>query len=101
VTYQRSIARQIEEEEDSNSPEARILIPLATAKDMAWRGYDAILDLVLELPKTVAGECNPSNPKLAFTVLEAECTWILCNAYDVYAAWSKGEPPLTTAANAE
>lgn len=101
MTYQRSIARQIEEEEDSNSPEARILIPLATAKDMAWHGYDTILNLVDELPKNVALQCNPSNPEMALAALEAECTYIACNAFDVYAAWSKGGPPITTAGNAE
>jgi hypothetical protein len=99
VTYQRSIARQIEEEEDS--PEARILIPLVVAKDMAWRGYDTILDLVLSIPERVAAQCNPSNPKLAFDVLESECTYILCNAYEVYAAWSKGGPHIFTPIDAE
>lgn len=68
---------------------------------MAWRGYDAILDLVLELPKNVAAQRNPGNPQIAFAVLESECTYILCKAYDVYAPWSKGGPHITTAANAE
>lgn len=58
-------------------------------------------DLVLELPKNVAAECNPSNPEVALAALEAECTYILCNAIDVIAAWSKGGPPITTAADAE
>jgi hypothetical protein len=68
---------------------------------MALRGYDAILDLVLELPKSVAAECNPSNPQIALAALEAECTYILCNALDVYAAWSKGGPHISTATDAE
>jgi hypothetical protein len=68
---------------------------------MAWDGYDAILDLVLELPKNVATECNPSDPQTALAALAAECTYILCNALDMYAAWSKGGPHITTAANAE
>jgi hypothetical protein len=99
VTYQRSIVRQIEEEEDSNSPEARILIPLATAKDIAWRGYDAILDLVDRLPKNAAAQCNAGNPEIAFAVLEAECEYILCYAYEAYAAWSKVGPHLFSARN--
>ena len=73
------------------SPEGT-LIPFAAAREMAWDGYDAILDLVLELPKNVAAECNPADPQLALTVLESECTYILCNAYEVYAAWSKISP---------
>ena len=101
VTYQRSIARQIEQEEDSNSPEARILIPLATAKDMAWRGYDTILDLVLSIPERIAAQCNPADPKIALAALESECTYILCNAYETYAAWSKVGPHASTARNAE
>jgi hypothetical protein len=98
---QKWIAQQTDEPRDNSSQEDSTLIPLATAKDMAFRGYDAILDLVLELPKNVAAQCNPSNPQVALAALEAECTYILCNAFDVYAAWSKGGPPITTAANAE
>jgi hypothetical protein len=64
----------------------------AVAKEIAFRGYDAILDLVIRLPKNVAAECNPSNPQMAFAVLESECTGILCDAYEVYAAWSKVGP---------
>ena len=86
----RPIARQIKEQGDSNSSKDTTLIPLAAARDIAWRGYDAILDLVLELPKNVAAECNPSNPQLALATLQAECTYILCKAGDVYAPWSKG-----------
>jgi hypothetical protein len=51
-TDQKSLARVLAEEGDTDSPRASILIPLATAKDMAWRGYDEILDLVDRLPKT-------------------------------------------------
>ena len=101
ATYQRSIARQIEEEEDSNSPEARILIPLVAAKDMAWRGYDTILGLVLELPEIAAAQCNPSNPQLALDVLKSQCTGILCAAGEVYTAWSKVGPHISTAIDAE
>src|SRR5215831_14215262 len=39
-------------------------IPLAVARDMAWHGYDQILDLVLELPKNVAAQCNPVDPQI-------------------------------------
>ena len=91
------IARRIEDPEDRNTP----LIPFATAKDMAWRGYDEILHLVLELPQRIATQCNPSNPKLAFNVLESQCTEILCAACDVDAAWSEGGPQITTATDAE
>ena len=86
------IARQIKEQGDSNPSKDSALIPLAAARDIAWRGHDAILDLVLELLKRVAAECNPANPHLALAALEAECTYILCNAYEAYAAWSKGWP---------
>jgi hypothetical protein len=58
------ITRQIEQQGDGDSPEDCALIPLATAKDIAFRGYDAILDLVDELPKNVAMRCNPSNPEM-------------------------------------
>ncbi len=68
---------------------------------MAFRGYDAILDLVLRLPKNVAAQCNPADPQTALTALESECTGILCDAYEVYAVWLKGGPHITTAANAE
>jgi hypothetical protein len=59
---------------------------------MAFRGYDAILNLVDQLPKNVAVQCNPSNPQVALAALEAECEYILCNAYEAYAAWSKIGP---------
>jgi hypothetical protein len=65
------------------------LIPLATAKDIAFRGYDFILDLVDHLPKNAAAECNPGNPQMALAVLESECTYVCCAAYEAYAAWSK------------
>jgi hypothetical protein len=58
---------------------------------MAFRGYDAILDLVIDLPKSVAAQCNPTDPQLALTVLEAECTGILADAHEVYASWTKTE----------
>lgn len=77
------------------------LIPLAVARKVAWNGYDAILDLVLGLPERVATQCNPSNPKLAFDILESQCTAILCSACDVYAAWSKVGRHISTAADAE
>src|SRR5260370_18867597 len=85
-TDQKSLARVLAEEGDTDSPEDSALIPLATAKDIAFRGYDAILDLVDELPKNLAAQCNPSNPQIALAALKAECTYILCNALDVYAA---------------
>ena len=77
------------------------LIPLAVARNMAWDGYDFILDLVDRLPKNTAAECNPENPQMALAVLESECTYILCNAYEVYAAWSKVGPHISTATDAE
>jgi hypothetical protein len=93
--------RQIEEEEDTNSPEACIFIPLIAARNMAWRGFDEILDLVDQLPKNVAAQCNAADLQLVLTVLESECSWILCKAFDVYAVWSKGGPHISTAANTE
>jgi hypothetical protein len=100
-TNQKSIARQTEERQDNNLPEASSLILLATAKDIAFRGYDFILDLVDRLPKNTAAQCNPGNPQLALAVLESEYTYILCNASDAYAAWSKVGPHISTATNAE
>jgi len=96
-----SLPRETDEHGEDNSPDDTTLIPLAAARDMAWRGYGEILDLVLELPKNVAAQCNPADPHLALTVLESECTYILCKAYDVYAAWSKGRPHISTATDAE
>ena len=100
-TNQKSLARVLAEEGDINSPEDGILIPLATAKDIAFRGYDFILDLVDCLPKNAAAQCNPSNPQLACAVLESACTGILCKAYEAYAIWSKGGPHISTAPDAE
>ena len=85
-----AITRQTREPRDCNSSGHSALISLAAARDIACRGYDTILDLVLELPKRVAAECNPSNPQLALATLETECTYILCRAGDVYTPWSKG-----------
>jgi hypothetical protein len=86
------ITREIENNGDNPSPQDRTLIPLIVARDMAWRGYDTILDLVLELPKNAAVQCNPSNPQIALAALESECTSILCDAGDVYAVWSEVVP---------
>ena len=85
-------ACQPDEQGEHDSPEDGALIPFATARDIAWRGYDEILDLVLRLPECVATQCNPLNPKLAFDVLESQCTAIHWAAYDVYTVWSKGGP---------
>jgi len=98
---QRWIAQGTDNQKDNNSQEDTVLIPFAVARDMAWRGYDAILALVDELPKNVAVQCNPSNPQIALAALEAECTYIACNAYEAYAAWSKGGPHITTATDTE
>jgi hypothetical protein len=68
---------------------------------MAWRGYDEILDLVLKLPKNAAAQCNPADPQLALTVLESECTSIHWAAYEIYTAWSKFGPHISTATDAE
>jgi hypothetical protein len=100
-TNQRSLARALPEEEDINSPEDGILIPLATAKDIAFRGYDFILGLMEHLPENTAAQCNPANPQLAFAVLRSEYTYILCNSCEAYAAWSKVRPHISTAANTE
>jgi hypothetical protein len=100
-TNPKSIARATEDQGDNNSAEDSILIPLATAKDIAFRGYDFILDLVDRLPKNTAAECNPGNPQIAFAILESECRYILCNAGEAYDAWSKIGPHISTAANKE
>jgi len=52
------VVQQTDEQRDNNSSEDSILIPLATAKDIAFRGYDAILDLVSELPNNVAAQSH-------------------------------------------
>ena len=105
-TYRRTptnqaLARIFAEEGDTNSAEDTALIPLTTAKDIAFRGYDLILDLVDRLPKNTAAECNPGNPQMALAVLESECTYICCAAYEAYAAWSKVGPHISTATDAE
>jgi hypothetical protein len=100
-TNQKSIARQTEHEQDNNLPESNALIALATAKEIAFRAYDFILDLVDRLPKNAAAQCNPRNPQLAFAVLESECTYISCTAYEAYAAWSKVGSHISTATDAE
>lgn len=100
-TPRDAIARQMKEQEDRDSSEDSILIPLATARDIAFRGYDFILGLVDRLPENVAAQCNPENPQIAFAVLKSEWTYILCNAYEAYAAWSKVGPHISTAANTE
>jgi hypothetical protein len=98
---QRWITQQTDEQRDNNSQEDCTLIPLATATDIAFRGYDAILDLVERLPKSVAAQCNPADPQLALSVLEAACTRLHCKAYDMYAVWSKGGLHTSTATDAE
>ena len=100
-TNQKSLARVLPEEADTNSAEDSTLIPLATAKAIAFRGYDFILGLVDQLPKNTAAQCNPENPQLAFAVLKSEYTYILCNVCEAYAAWSKVGPHITTVANTE
>jgi hypothetical protein len=96
-----STALQRDEHRENNPADDGTVIPLATAKDIAFRGYDFILDLVDRLPKNAAAQCNPSNPQIAFGVLESECTYILCKAYEACAAWSKVRPHISTAANTE
>jgi hypothetical protein len=96
-----SVARQADEPQERNPPQDGTLILLAAAKDVAFRGYDTILDLVLELPANVAARCNPADPQLALTVLESECTSIHCAAYEVYAVWSKVGPNLSTTTDTE
>ena len=98
---QKRLAQQTDEQRDNNSQEDSTFIPFATAKDIAFRGYDFILDLVDRVPKNAAAQYNPSNPQVALAALEAECTYIACNAYEACAAWSKGGPHITTATDAE
>lgn len=100
-TNQRSLARVFPEEGDTNPAEESTLIPLATAKAIAFSGYDFILDLVERLPTNAAAQCNPGNPQLAFAVLKSEYTYILCNACEAYAAWSKVGPHISTATDRE
>ena len=68
-TNQKALARVLPEEGDINPAEDNILIPLATAKDIAFSGYDFILGLVEHLPENTAVQCNPGNPQRAFAVL--------------------------------
>jgi hypothetical protein len=83
------------------SERRRILIPLAEAMDIARRGYEIILQRLKVLPQNVASLCNPADPARPITALESECTAILADAQEVYAAWSKGRPHITTVANTE
>jgi hypothetical protein len=92
-----SVVREIEDPQERSTA----LIPFATAREMAWDGYDAILDLVVRLPKNVAAECNPADPQLALTVLESECTSIHWAAYEIYTAWSKVRPHISAATDGE
>jgi hypothetical protein len=95
-TNQKSLAHVLPEEGDINPAEDSTLIPLATAKAIAFSGYDFILGLVEHLPENTAAQCNPENPQIAFGVLIAEYTYILCNASEAYAAWSKIGPHIST-----
>jgi hypothetical protein len=96
-----SVARETGKQGHRNSSEDDIFIPLATAKDIAFRGYDFILDLLDRLPKNAAAQCNPRNPQIALAVLKSGYTYILCNASEAYAAWSKVGPHISAAANTE
>jgi hypothetical protein len=98
---QKWITQGTDGQGDNNSQEDRTIIPLTKAKEIAFRGYDFILDLVDQLPKSIAAQCNPSNPEMALAALEAECTYISCNALGVYTAWSKVGPHSSTATDAE
>jgi hypothetical protein len=100
-TGQKSRDRQTEEPEDYDPLEAKILIPLASAKDIAFHGYDFILELLDHLPQTVAARCNPTDPQTALTVLESECLVISCKAYATFAAWPRAGTPLSSAGNTE
>ena len=55
----------------------------------------------LLFPEMKATGANPGNPQMAFAVLKSECTYILCNAAEAYAAWSKVGPKTSTATDAE
>jgi hypothetical protein len=79
---QKRLAQQTDEQGDTNPAEDNTLIPLATAKEIAFHGYDFILGLVEPLPENAAAQCNPENPQIAFAVLKSEYTYILCNAYE-------------------
>jgi hypothetical protein len=96
-TGRKFIASQAEEQGEYDPLEANILIPVASAKDIAFRGYDFILDLLEQLPQAVAARCNPADPQTALTVLESECLVISCKAYAAYAAWPKAGTPLSSA----
>jgi hypothetical protein len=82
LTHPKSFARRERREVDT-------YISLAKAKEIAFGGYDLILDLVDALPQAVAEQCNPENPQLALSVLEAETTFICCRSYEAYALWRR------------
>jgi hypothetical protein len=79
----------------------KILIPLAEAMEVARRGYDVIIQRLKALPQNVAPRCNPTDPHRAMTVLESECTAILAEACEMYAAWPKVGPHISTATDTE
>ena len=79
----------------------KILIPLSEAMEMARRGYGVILERLNTLPQNAASQCNLGDPSQAITALESECSAILCAAQEVYAAWSKGGPHISTATDAK
>src|SRR5262249_48211110 len=96
-----STARHSAGHREDNSSDHNTLIPFVAARKIAWRCCSAILDLVLELPRNVAAECNPADPQLALTVLKSECAYIICKAHEVYAVWSKLAADIYTATDAE
>src|ERR1041385_3750713 len=63
------------------------LIPLDEVKDIARRGYDAIISGLSSLPQKMAARCNSQDPHHAMEILQSECTAILIDAKKIYASW--------------
>jgi hypothetical protein len=63
-----------------------ILIELSKAQDWARKAFDVILSRLATLPQNMASRVNPLNPHHAMDLLEAECTEILADAEQAFAA---------------
>jgi hypothetical protein len=63
-----------------------ILIELKKAQEWARKAFDVILSRLAALPQNMASRVNPLNPHHAMDLLEAECTEILADAQQAFAA---------------
>jgi hypothetical protein len=86
-TNNKSTKRKLAEQQTQKARKGSTLIPLARAKATAFRGYDLIIDLLVQLPQRVAAQCDLEDAQIS--TLESECTVALCRAGDAYALWPR------------